>query len=332
LTNINRKSPNPELPSWVPDWREPAITDKIGLPRIYNINHNILPSLNQLEITLSPELQLEGACIDQLSRTYSLAGLWKELTEGRGWDSTMFLSSVSGNNNLSNDYPITGENMLMALFRTLNMDISFLSNRRDLETIYLYYPWHHLDAPEPVVNRMNKRDTTYRHLISTYVKRLVSVVLQRIRHAKEAASYNVAIQKVYGKLPLNSSRLVANTSLSTLLRYLPLGKSYHNDPTTLSNISNETARNIAGSISSRSFFVTKRGYIGIGPDTMKHGDTVCTLFGSTVPFILRPVKGSEKFRLIGESYVHGIMDGELWKETDNGDAAEGLDLRSFTLV
>jgi hypothetical protein len=334
LATTSRRSPDPELPSWVSDWRKPPITAKIYVPKIYNVNHNILPFLNQLEITLSPEIQLGGACVDQLSGIYSLAGLGRHLKgEGR-WDFTMSLSSFLGDINLGFDYPITRENMMMALFRTLNVDIGFLSNREELSSKHLVFPWHHLGAPEPVVDRINKRDTT-RHLFSNFVKRLVSVIPQRIRHAKEAASYNVAIRKVYKKLPLNSTGLAATTLHSTLLRYLPVGKSYHKDEIILHNISNEAARRIAIHICNRSFFVTKRGYIGIGPNTMKSGDIVCTLFGSTVPFILRAVEGSEKFRLLGESYVHGIMDGELWKETDEGKiepAAEGLELRSFTLI
>ena len=282
---------------------------------------------------LTPEIQLDGAFVDQLSGIYSLAGFWRDL---EGWDITMSLSSFSGHMDLGDVYSITGEDMLMALFRTLNMDRGFFSNRQAIGAIHLNFPWHYLAASKLVLDRTNKRDATKWQLISKFVKPLVSVVLQRGRHAKEAASYNVAVRKVYKKLPLNSTRQAANnTLLSTWLRYLPLGKSYHKDANTLHNISNEAARYIDTQIDNRSFFVTKRGYIGIGPDTTKAGDIVCTLFGSTVPFILRAVEGSEKFRLLGESYVHGIMDGELWKETDDGKiepAAEGLELRSFTLI
>jgi hypothetical protein len=334
LTTINRESPDPELPSWVSDWREPPIADRIYLPKIYNVNHDILPSLNQSEITLSPEIQLDGAYVDQLSRKYSLAGLRKDLRERRG-DFTMCLSSFSEQINLGDGYPMTGENMLVALFRTLNLDRGFLSSRHGLDLKHLLFPWHYLTPPKPILSGTNRMEATKWHVIPDFFKRLVSVAPQRIHHAKEASSYNVAVRKVYKNLPLNSTQLTASIPLSTLLRYLPLGKSYHKDATTLHNISNEAAVFIAQTVDNRSFFVTKRGYIGIGPDTMGPGDTVCTLFGSTVPFILRAVEDSEKFRLIGESYVHGIMDGELWKDIDGGmvePATEGLELRSFTLI
>lgn len=43
----------------------------------------------------------------------------------------------------------------------------------------------------------------------------------------------------------------------------------------------------------------------------KSGDKVFVLRGSEVPFILRPCGlGREGFFVVGDCYVHGIMDGE----------------------
>jgi hypothetical protein len=60
----------------------------------------------------------------------------------------------------------------------------------------------------------------------------------------------------------------------------------------------------------RAFFVTEQGYMGLGPLGMEEGDLVYVLSGGQVPFILRPTILAEGFSLVGESYVHGIMDGE----------------------
>lgn len=69
----------------------------------------------------------------------------------------------------------------------------------------------------------------------------------------------------------------------------------------------------------RRFFITSRGYFGIGPADAKPEDLVVVLKGGPLPFILRPSKvtGQEVgllyrriFRLIGESYVHGLSAGE----------------------
>lgn len=76
----------------------------------------------------------------------------------------------------------------------------------------------------------------------------------------------------------------------------------------------------------REFFVTKEGYIGIGPVGMQAGDEVYALIGGQVPFVLRPRNQNEpaleqigleepavEFELLAECYMHGIMDGEIWR-------------------
>ena len=58
----------------------------------------------------------------------------------------------------------------------------------------------------------------------------------------------------------------------------------------------------------RRFFRTQRGYMGLGPKDIQNGDTVSVLLGGQVPHILR--KLDHAYMLIGESYVHGVMNGE----------------------
>ena len=56
-------------------------------------------------------------------------------------------------------------------------------------------------------------------------------------------------------------------------------------------------------------FVTETGYIGIGHKDIVEGDEVHFIQGSETPFILRKIDSG--YKLVGETYVHGIMDGEL---------------------
>lgn len=68
----------------------------------------------------------------------------------------------------------------------------------------------------------------------------------------------------------------------------------------------------------QTFFVTKRGYVGVGPPNLVEGDEVWVLSGGKVPFILRPTTGDKSprssatplFSLTGDAFVYGIMDGE----------------------
>lgn len=103
--------------------------------------------------------------------------------------------------------------------------------------------------------------------------------------------------------------------------------------------------------SNRTFFVTRKGYMGIGPGNMgnmgREGEQVFVLGGAELPFILMKGRshpqywslrdrasasdeddedGSQaSFSVIGECYVHGIMDGEIGSD-------EPLDVESIRLV
>lgn len=58
----------------------------------------------------------------------------------------------------------------------------------------------------------------------------------------------------------------------------------------------------------RRLLVTDNGYIGLGPIKAEKGDHICIIYGCSVPLMLREVDGW--FKLIGEVYMHGLMDGE----------------------
>jgi hypothetical protein len=94
----------------------------------------------------------------------------------------------------------------------------------------------------------------------------------------------------------------------------------------LENPLNESDHELAPIVSDfcafRQLVLTERGYFGLAPKEAKPGDIVCCLLGSGVPYILRKTgnhsKGTQNcFRLIGESYIYGLMEGE---------ALEGIDL------
>lgn len=65
---------------------------------------------------------------------------------------------------------------------------------------------------------------------------------------------------------------------------------------------------------SRRPFKSHLGHLGIGPDTTELGDIICIFHGARVPFLLRRQRDG-RFRLIGEAYVDGIMDGQVTETT-----------------
>ncbi|KAI5924621.1 HET-domain-containing protein [Camillea tinctor] len=70
---------------------------------------------------------------------------------------------------------------------------------------------------------------------------------------------------------------------------------------------------LVGITKQRRFFITQKGYIGLGPRETKVDDKIVILQGYQVPILARCTI-SDDFRVVGDSYVHGIMEGEMFDE------------------
>ncbi|KAJ8112001.1 hypothetical protein OPT61_g5537 [Boeremia exigua] len=72
---------------------------------------------------------------------------------------------------------------------------------------------------------------------------------------------------------------------------------------------------LIGMMENQSFFITKSGYIGIGPSRTTAGDQIWVFSGGNVPFVMRGMDEDKQecpqLALIGDAYVHGVMDGEI---------------------
>lgn len=64
------------------------------------------------------------------------------------------------------------------------------------------------------------------------------------------------------------------------------------------------------SATGRAFFATQKRHLGWAPKCADPGDLVCVFPGAEVPYILRSVGDQGQFRMIGECYIHGFMNGE----------------------
>lgn len=62
----------------------------------------------------------------------------------------------------------------------------------------------------------------------------------------------------------------------------------------------------------RRLFRTRKGLLGLGPHAVQQGDQVWVVPGGRTPYVFRPLSdlGPSQRAFIGESYIHGIMDGE----------------------
>lgn len=93
-------------------------------------------------------------------------------------------------------------------------------------------------------------------------------------------------------------------------------------------------KNMRNATEGRKLFMTESGLFGLGPKSLGQDvsskDEVWILMGARVPFILHHVEGS-KYRVVGESYVHGIMYGEgydyytKWDDWEYGYGRTGVE-------
>lgn len=75
----------------------------------------------------------------------------------------------------------------------------------------------------------------------------------------------------------------------------------------------EFADSVRSTINRKVLFTMDRNYLGLTEQGCCIGDTVCIFLGGAVPFIIR-TQSDGTYRLHGEAYVHGMMDGEVLKK------------------
>jgi hypothetical protein len=67
------------------------------------------------------------------------------------------------------------------------------------------------------------------------------------------------------------------------------------------------------SLDQRALITTRTGYLGLAPKAVRQGDVVAILLGCRCLIVLRPYSNN-LFHVIGECYVHGLMDGEILRQ------------------
>jgi hypothetical protein len=72
---------------------------------------------------------------------------------------------------------------------------------------------------------------------------------------------------------------------------------------------------LLNTMANRRPLISDSGHVGCGNTSLSADDFIVVLAGSPVPFILRRGSG-ERYQVIGEAYVHGIMFGEEAMNSD----------------
>ncbi|EFQ96863.1 ankyrin and HET domain-containing protein [Nannizzia gypsea CBS 118893] len=74
-------------------------------------------------------------------------------------------------------------------------------------------------------------------------------------------------------------------------------------------------RTLQSTVGRRRLFATKNRYLGLGPAGMQADDEIWVFPSAGAAFVLRKIVeeadgGCSRYKFIGESYIHGVMDGE----------------------
>jgi len=99
-------------------------------------------------------------------------------------------------------------------------------------------------------------------------------------------------------------------------------KNNENEIPELSNDAMAYYSEVRAYCTNRSFVVTEQGLYCLAPLLTQSGDISCVLIGADVPFMLRPITGHQQLRLLGESYIHGVMSGQIHGMVQRGELYE----------
>jgi len=134
-------------------------------------------------------------------------------------------------------------------------------------------------------------------------------------YSKEAPSGNIELQASYKALRkvINKAKYKSGQSRTDAITIAKEAKAMNEggQQSSLRSKSLNYKSILEGTLHEWRFFTTQRGYVGIGPKATEIGDIVTIISGGRVPFLLRKSEmllGSH--RLVGECYIHGIMNGE----------------------
>jgi hypothetical protein len=111
------------------------------------------------------------------------------------------------------------------------------------------------------------------------------------------------------------------SALPTLAQCLHSFHEFQSDPHYCSSDTIKFLNVVFDATSNRLVFTTSDGRICLGPRAVEVGDVVAVLLGCDSPLVLRP-NGLGQFKVIGEAYCHGVMQGEallgpfdsMWKQ------------------
>lgn len=281
-----------KLPSWVPQWNSRGSVDLLGMPGRFSASSDKKPEISFDQ--RFQQLTLHGVIVDSIKvvADYSYRSILDDLNRSKLEQFILSSWSVAATTAgywqyrtgvkpvLGGEYPRLGESARMDHF--LHNDGKVL--QAFLDTL----------APEAMVVSLSPNASAFesgmavmRTCLSVF-KLLSDDTMQNVRvfHLLEATMI-----RLKGRLKGG----IINTAA-------------------WSQVAEQNALE-------RNFAVGAVGYYVLAPPTAREGDLICVLFGGETPYILRKIGDgkAETYQLVGEAYVHGLMDGEAITKAEAGE-------------
>jgi hypothetical protein len=292
-----------EIPSWTVDLRRrrqlvsflwhPHTDGKLAkylanIDEFLNaFNLGFAPSTIVLDLGDPTKLGLQGGCVDEIVEIICFENLYNS-TRFEILDSFNELRSGSPTPRV---YLPSREPFALAFLRTVTADRLPLSHKIVWKSFQEAFPAHE----EYVRSRQGEHYSANWHMDHPadfdFTRGLAVLTPKRI--------WEIVDMKLL-------------TDLYTKL-WLPwLGEKLPTSPGKMQQIYSEITSSINLHMRHRSFFRTKKGYMGIASKVCQTGDQVYSILGGQMPYILRRTETEGEFRILGEAYIHGIMNGEFW--------------------
>ncbi|CAD6443261.1 dc0e4bd3-7b3f-4045-a324-502171746c43 [Sclerotinia trifoliorum] len=303
-----------DLPSWVPDFNSASNPQPLAgnpRPRPGGERWNAARSL-QFEVPALPPLELQyllPITAYKLDIISECAATQAEIM-GNDFGFTTVLELLA--NYPNKEYPHIDDNTktyFEAFWRTLIKDtFRKLPAKEDARHTFQYF----------LAVRVSELSIAYNDALLNHSLELASL---QITYDDTKRLINALSQHKF-----NNSLIPTWESLETLIKIAANENLVDSDKAKFDKDYKDFYEAFRVVYAGRRIFRTRRGYWGIGAQTLNTGklDEIWIVAGSKVPMVLRQVEGSKSGnrRLIGEAYVHGLMNGELSGVT--GERMESL--------
>jgi hypothetical protein len=346
LSDARNRDRSLPLPSWVPDWREKhklnPLAERIRSFHLkYNLNKGFDPPEIIISVSNPQKLHLHGVRLGTIQRHCSLDDLMDAIHPDRiklhNWQNIIcqfkqmfylpkppshqfiLLASMLGGEDhsasevehesshgkpildLPSIYSHTDEPILSAFINTLAGD--FLpTSKRVAEDCKHHYPWFH----------------DYKSMTWKEAFRPAELDEEVMGDSPYVAMRGAPVQEVMDLLFDSGRPTRWAFGMYDILENLKVALIYKRVAVEVCKVIHDTACR-------RCLYVTDNGFLGLGPREVRVGDGVYALLGGDVPFVLRETENPAEFTLLGDSYVHGIMDGELWRFAKDGMGLDSVD-------